>query len=172
VSPECNRAPLRRFGTYTPDLHALADWLQASGVDSVAMEATGIYWIPVYEVLEARGFEVYVVNARHIKNVPGRKSDIQDCQWIQGIDSAGLLRGSATGPQRSNLLRCRGTEIASPWPLAGSRCGPDRFQLTPNASCFAGDSLQCTLRDGPAQHDSGGVRCCATWRPRGMGNSQ
>ena len=94
VSPERNREPLRRFGTYTPDLQELADWLQASGVDSIAMEATGIYWIPVYEVLEARGFEVYVVNARHIKNVPGRKSDIQDCQWIQGLHSVGLLRGS------------------------------------------------------------------------------
>jgi transposase len=94
VSPERNSEPLRRFGTYTPDLHALADWLKASGVDSIAMEATGIYWIPVYEVLEARGFEVYVVNARHIKNVPGRKSDIQDCQWIQGLHSVGLLRGS------------------------------------------------------------------------------
>jgi len=94
VSPERNREPLRRFGTYTPDLHELADWLQASGVDSIAMEATGVYWIPVYEVLEARGFEVYVVNARHIKNVPGRKSDIQDCQWIQGLHSVGLLRAS------------------------------------------------------------------------------
>jgi transposase len=94
VTPDRTSEPVRKFGTYTPDLHALAEWLQASGVDTVAMEATGVYWIPVYEVLEARGFEVYVVNARHIKNVPGRKSDIQDCQWIQGLHSVGLLRGS------------------------------------------------------------------------------
>ena len=94
VSPERTSEPVRCFGTYTPDLAALAEWLQANGVDTVAMEATGVYWIPVYEVLEARGFEVYVVNARHIKNVPGRKSDIQDCQWIQGLHSVGLLRGS------------------------------------------------------------------------------
>ncbi len=94
VSPESTSEPVRRFGTYTPDLHALAEWLKACGVDTVAMEATGVYWIPVYEVLEARGFEVYVVNARHIKNVPGRKSDVLDCQWIQGLHSVGLLRGS------------------------------------------------------------------------------
>jgi transposase len=94
VSPERTSEAVRQFGTYTPDLQALADWLKACGVDSVAMEATGVYWVPVYEVLEASGFEVYVVNARHIKNVPGRKSDIQDCQWIQGLHSVGLLRGS------------------------------------------------------------------------------
>ena len=64
---------MRKFGTFTPDLQALADWLISCGVDTVAMEATGVYWIPVYEVLEARGLRVYVVNARHLKNVPGRK---------------------------------------------------------------------------------------------------
>jgi hypothetical protein len=63
-------------------------------VDTVALESTGVYWIPVYEILEARGLKVYVVNARHVKNVPGRKSDIQDCQWLQGLHSVGLLRGS------------------------------------------------------------------------------
>jgi transposase len=94
VSPERTNEPVRQFGTYTPDLHSLVDWLKACGVDSVAMESTGVYWVPIYEVLEARGFEVYVVNARHLKNVPGRKSDIQDCQWIQGLHSVGLLRGS------------------------------------------------------------------------------
>jgi transposase len=72
-------------------VRALADWLTACHIDSVAMEATGVFWIPVYEVLEARGFEVFVVNARHIKNVPGRKSDVQDCQWIQYLHSVGLL---------------------------------------------------------------------------------
>ena len=94
VSPERTSEPVRQFGTYTPDLYALADWLAACGVDTVAMEATGLYWIPVYEVLEARGFQVYVVNARHIKNVPGRKSNLQDCQWIQGLHSIDLLSAS------------------------------------------------------------------------------
>jgi len=94
VAPESTSAAVRKFGTFTPDLQALADWLTTYGVDTVAMESTGVYWIPVYEVLEARGLRVYVVNARHLKNVPGRKSDIQDCQWIQGLHSVGLLRGS------------------------------------------------------------------------------
>jgi transposase len=94
VSPQCSAEPVRAFGTFTPDLHELAEWLRKCAVDTVAMESTGVYWIPVYEILEAKGFQVYVVNARHVKNAPGRKSDIQDCQWIQGLHSVGLLRGS------------------------------------------------------------------------------
>ena len=85
---------VRRFGTFTPDLHHLADWLAQCGVDTVAMESTGVYWIPVFEILEARGFQVYLVNARHLKNVPGRKSDYQDCQWIQKLHRPGLLASS------------------------------------------------------------------------------
>ncbi|MCB0104995.1 MAG: IS110 family transposase [Caldilineaceae bacterium] len=94
VAPSAGAAAVRKFGTFTPDLVALADWLAAHGVETVAMESTGVYWIPVYEILEERRFEVAVVNARHLKNVPGRKSDIQDCQWIQGLHSVGLLRAS------------------------------------------------------------------------------
>ncbi len=86
--------PVRKFGTFTPDLQALADWLQACDIETVAMESTGVYWIPIYELLEVRGFRVYLVNARHIKNVPGRKSDVKDCQWIQQLHSFGLLNGS------------------------------------------------------------------------------
>jgi transposase len=80
---------VRRFSTFTPDLHALADWRVACGVDTVAMESTGVYWIPVFEVLEARGLSVCLVNARHIKNVPGplRESDNLDCQWLQKLHS-------------------------------------------------------------------------------------
>jgi transposase len=85
---------VRPFGTFTPDLNQLADWLEQNGVDTVAMESTGIYWIPAYEILEARGFRVYLVNARHIKNVPGRKSDYADCQWIQKLHALGLLTAS------------------------------------------------------------------------------
>ncbi len=94
ISADRDPQAVRSFATFTPDLHALADWLSACQVTSVAMESTGVYWIPIYEILEARGFEVYLVNARHLKNVPGRKSDVQDCQWIQRLHSYGLLSAS------------------------------------------------------------------------------
>ena len=84
--------PVRAFATFTPDLQRLADWLQRCGVETVAMESTGVYWIPIYELLEACGLQVYLVKARHIKNVPGRKSDVQDCQWIQQLHTFGLLK--------------------------------------------------------------------------------
>lgn len=86
--------PVRRFGTFTPDLYALADWLAACHIETVAMESTGVYWIPVYEILEARGFQAHLVNAHHLKHVPGHKSDVKDCQWIQQLHTYGLLRGS------------------------------------------------------------------------------
>jgi len=86
--------PVRSFSCLTPDLHQLADWLTECGVDTVAMESTGIYWIPLYEILEERGFEVFLVNTQQVKMVPGRKSDVLDCQWIQQLHSYGLLRGS------------------------------------------------------------------------------
>ena len=72
--------PIRSFPTFTRDLHALADWLSACQVTTVAMESTGVYWIPVHQILEARGFEVVLVNARHVRSVPGRKSDVEDCE--------------------------------------------------------------------------------------------
>ena len=83
-----------RFKTFTADLHRLADWLKACKIKTVAMESTGVYWIPIFGILEERGFEVVLVNSRHIKNVPGRKTDVLDCQWIQELHSVGLLRGS------------------------------------------------------------------------------
>jgi len=86
--------PVRAFKTFTADLHRLADWLLACGVTTVAMEATGVYWIPLYEILEARGIEAVLVNARHVKNVSGRKSDVMDCEWLRELHSVGLLRGS------------------------------------------------------------------------------
>ena len=85
---------VRCFGTFTSDLEAPADWLKACGVTSVAMEATGVYWIPLFQLLERRGFAVLLVNARQIKNVSGRKSDVLDCQWIQRLHTYGLLGGS------------------------------------------------------------------------------
>jgi len=94
VPAEATPKNVRRFGTFTADLGALADWFKACGVTSVAMEATGVYWIPVFQILEARGFAVILVNARQTKNVAGRKSDVQDCQWIQRLHTYGLLQGS------------------------------------------------------------------------------
>ena len=94
VPPDRSASPVQSFKTFTSDLLRLADWLVACGVTSVAMEATGVYWIPIYEIVEARGIEVLLVNARHIKNVPGRKSDVSDCEWLRELHSVGLLRGS------------------------------------------------------------------------------
>jgi transposase len=94
VPPDRDPQPVRSFDTFTCDLHRLADWLQACGVRTVAMESTGIYWIPIFEILEARGFQVCLVNARHVKNVPGRKTDVLDCQWIQKLHTFGLLNAS------------------------------------------------------------------------------
>src|SRR4051812_40660427 len=85
---------VRKFGTFTCDLEALANWLTECGVKSVAMEATGVYWIPVFQILESRGLDVLLVNARQTKNVAGRKSDVQDCQWIQRLHTYGLLQPS------------------------------------------------------------------------------
>lgn len=86
--------PVREFSTFTDDLEALAQWLTVCGVTTVAMESTGVYWIPVFEILECHGLEVNLVNARHVKNVPGRKSDVLDCQWLQQLHTYGLLRGA------------------------------------------------------------------------------
>jgi transposase len=86
--------PVRRFGMNTPDLLAVAEWLKGCGVETIAMESTGVYWIPPYEVLEARGFKVYLVNARHAKNLPGRKKDETDAQWLRRLHTFGLLNNS------------------------------------------------------------------------------
>src|SRR3984893_12259746 len=86
--------PVRTFRTFSGDLHQLADWLTAVGITTIAMESTGVYWIPVFEILDAGGFEVLLVNARDAKHVPGRKTDVSDAQWLQQLHQHGLLRGS------------------------------------------------------------------------------
>lgn len=86
--------PVRCFRTFTADLKNAAEWLTQCGITSVAMESTGVYWIPFFQILEVSGFEVFLVNARHVKNVPGRKTDVCDCQWLQYLHSVGLLRAS------------------------------------------------------------------------------
>jgi len=96
VAVPADRDPdsVRSFPTFTQDLQELADWLKQSRVDTVAMESTGVYWIPLFQILEARGIEVHLVNAQHVHHVPGRKSDVLDCQWLQYLHSVGLLRAS------------------------------------------------------------------------------
>jgi transposase len=96
---------VRRFGCFTPDLIAMTDWLKECRVDTVAMEATGVYWIPVFQILEAKGFEVKLVNAHHVKTVPGRKTDVLDCQWLQKLHTHGLLSGSFRPEDQICVLR-------------------------------------------------------------------
>jgi len=105
VPPDRDDEPVREFPCFTADLNAIADWLTACRVDIVAMESTGVYWIPLFELLDARGFKVLLVNARHVKNVSGRKSDVLDCQWIQQLMTYGLLSGSFRPEDQICVLR-------------------------------------------------------------------
>jgi len=105
VPADCTENPVRCFGTHTADLHELADWLKECGVTSVAMESTGSYWIALYQVLERAGFTVLLCNSRHVKNLPGRKTDVADCQWLQQLHSYGLLSGSFRPQDEVCILR-------------------------------------------------------------------
>jgi transposase len=110
---EDGAANVRAFGTTTSQLSELVDWLSEQGVKSVAMESTYVYWIPVYELLESRGIEVVLVNARTLHNVPGRKTDFSDCQWIQLLHSCGLLRGSFRPSEAITRLRAMHRQMAN-----------------------------------------------------------
>src|SRR6201989_3620535 len=103
VNADRTPEPVRSFGTFTTDLHRLVDWFLECGVDTVVMESTSVYWIPIFELLDARGFAVSLVNARDAKHVPGRKTDVSDAQWLQRLHSYGLLRASF--PPQSPVLR-------------------------------------------------------------------
>lgn len=105
VPEDRDEHPIREFGCFTAELNRLADWLEECGIETVAMESTGVYWIAVFQILEARGFEVKLVNAHHVKNVPGRKSDVQDCRWIQQLHTYGLLSGSFRPDDQICVLR-------------------------------------------------------------------
>jgi transposase len=105
VPPDRDSQSVRCFATFTSDLLRLADWLKQCGISSVAMESTSVFWIPLFQILEERGFRVCLVNARHVKNVPGRKTDVLDCQWLQYLHSVGLLRASHRPPQTICGLR-------------------------------------------------------------------
>lgn len=105
VPADRDRQPVRCFGTFTGQLMELSEWLQQCRIETVAMEATGVYWIPVYQILETASFDVCLVNARYFQNVPGRKTDVSDCQWLQRLHAAGLLRGSFRPAQQVCVLR-------------------------------------------------------------------
>jgi transposase len=105
VPVDRDEQPVRRFGAFTEELHALAQWLLQCGIKTVALESTGVYWIPLFQILESYGLAVQLVNARHVKNVPGRKSDVQDCQWLQQLESFGLLRGCFRPEAKICVLR-------------------------------------------------------------------
>ena len=96
---------IRSFPTFTADLYSLAQWLKECHIETVAMESTGVYWIPLFQILDDAGFEVFLVNARHVKNVPGRKTDVSDCQWLQFLHSVGLLRSSFRPAQEVCAIR-------------------------------------------------------------------
>jgi transposase len=94
VPADRDEEPVRCFSSFTEDLRKIAEWLRQCGVERIAMESTGVYWIPLWQILSDAGFEVCLVNARYFKNVPGKKTDVEDCQWLQFLHSVGLLRGS------------------------------------------------------------------------------
>jgi transposase len=152
--PHSTDAPVREVGAMTDDLNALADWLLACGVDVVALESTGVYWIAVYEVLEQRGLKVWLVDARQVKYVPGRKSDVQDCQWLQKLMSYGLLRAAfrpgaevcvmrAVARQREVLL----TQQASWVQRMQKALVQMNIQLTEVISDVMGQTGQAIIRD-------------------------
>src|SRR6202166_1934510 len=105
VPPNRDSQPVRRFGCTTAELKAMADWLNQCGIYTVAMQSTGVYWIAVFDVLEAAGLEVYLVNARDTKNLPGRKSDVQESQWLMKLHTYGLLRNSFRPSQQIRAVR-------------------------------------------------------------------
>lgn len=105
VPPDRDDEPVRSFQSFTGDLHRLADWLISCRIDTVAMESTGVYWVPLYEILVDRGIAVVVANARDVKHVPGRKTDVNDAQWLQQLHGYGLLRGSFHPPAEIAALR-------------------------------------------------------------------
>ena len=105
VSPKRDSEPVRRFGCTTAELKAMAAWLKECGIETVAMQSTGVYWIPVYDILEEAGFEVYLVNARDTKNLPGKKSDVQESQWLMKLHTYGLLRNSFRPTHEIRMMR-------------------------------------------------------------------
>lgn len=106
VPPDRSAEAVRRFGCFTEDLRRMAEWLKECGITTVALQSTGVYWIPLYDTLEAAGLEVYLVNAQHTRNLPGRKSDVQESQWLMKLHTYGLLNNSFRPESSIRVLRC------------------------------------------------------------------
>jgi len=105
VPPDRDERPVQCFGAFTADLYALAAWLRQCQIETVVMESTGIYWIALFEVLEERGFDVKLVDPHAVRQVPGRKTDVKDCQWLQELHTYGLLRGAFRPEDEVCVLR-------------------------------------------------------------------
>ena len=105
VPPDRDAEPVRQFACFTEALQQMAAWLKSCGIDTVAMQSTGVYWLPVYEILTEEGLQVFLVNARHTKNLPGRKTDVQECQWLLQLHTFGLLNNSFRPPEEICVLR-------------------------------------------------------------------
>jgi transposase len=131
VPPDCDPQPVRRFGACTADLEALATWLRECGVTTVAMESTGVYWIPLFELLEARGFVTVLAAAREVPRAPGRpKTDVQDCQWLQRLHTYGLLAAAFRPPEQICVLRSYLRQRAMLVTYAGQHVQPMQKALT------------------------------------------
>lgn len=142
VPPSRDAVSVRTFETFTDALFQARDWLKRCGVKSAAMESTGVYWIPLFQILEAAGIQVCLVNARHVQAVPGRKTDVQDCQWLQYLHSVGLLQGSFRPPEAvcavRSILRHRDRLV---------RCAADQVRLMHKALTQMNIQLQHVIAD-------------------------
>jgi transposase len=105
VPPDVDATPVRSFGCFTQDLREMADWLERCGIETVAMQSTGVYWVALYDILPERGIRVFLVNAADTKNLPGRKTDIQECQWLLKLHAYGLLRNSFRPEEEILVMR-------------------------------------------------------------------
>jgi transposase len=105
VPPDRDAEPVRKFGSFTADLHRMARWLKDCRIKTVVMQSTGVYWMALHDVLESHGLQVNVANARHTKTLPGRKTDVQECQWLQKLHTFGLLNNSFRPPEEIRTLR-------------------------------------------------------------------
>ena len=156
---------MQEFSTFTDDLHRMADWLVACGVTTVVMESTGIYWIPVFEILESAGLEVKLVNARHVKNVPGRKSDVLDCQWLQRLHTYGLLEGAFRPTEQVCALRAYVRQRMNLVRYAASHIQHMQKALAQMNLLLTNVVFDITGGDGHADHQSHSL-----WRTRSTGS--
>ena len=134
-----SESSVREFGVFTKDLYSIAEWLRDCGVETVAMESTGVYWVPLFEVLEERGFKVKLVDARKVRNVSGRKSDVLDCQWLQQLESYGLLQAAYRPSDEISLPHV--TEEAPPMLAGGEKQSRVGFNVREHAYKLTGTDL-------------------------------